>query len=184
MDGSLLIVAYKEQGSQQQCEIICSSSGTSESSLGPSPYSLIYWIDFILVIGPCIGIFIVSSIWSCVTFKKSYTGGNTELNRRMISLPILIPLPTQLISGLIFLIRVILFVLFDRYIMEYSANWLIFAVQMSALLINNGGPLYPLVLAYIHPQLRSAWKEMLKKVAHALYRKCFKTSLAQVHPSQ
>ena len=176
------LVVYIEQGSQQQCKIICSSLGNLEFAYSPY-YALVYWIGFILVIGPCIGIIIVSSIWSCVTFKKGYTGGNAELNQRMISLPILILLPIQLISDLIFLIRVILVMIFDRYIMEYSANWLIFAVQMSTLLINNDGPLYPLVLAYIHPQLRSAWKEMLKKVAHALYRKCFNTSLAQVHPS-
>ena len=176
------LLAYKGQGSQQQCEIIC--SGSMNSDLVYSQYTLVIGAGFVVVVGPCICIIIVSSIWSYVIFKKAYIGGDNELNRRMLSLPILVLLPIQLSSFLSTLFRISLFEIFDRNIMEYSANWLIFAVQMSSIQINNGGPLYPLVLAYFNPQLRAAWKQMLKKVVITIYRKCAKRSLAQIQPSQ
>jgi hypothetical protein len=40
---------------------------------------------------PSVVILLISTIWSCIVFKKRYTGGNDQLNRRLISLPIILP---------------------------------------------------------------------------------------------
>ena len=40
---------------------------------------------------PSFVILLISTTWSCVVFKKHYTGGNDQLNRRLISLPVILP---------------------------------------------------------------------------------------------
>ena len=40
---------------------------------------------------PSLVILLISTSWSCIVFKKRYTGGNDELNRRIISIPIILP---------------------------------------------------------------------------------------------
>lgn len=40
---------------------------------------------------PSLMMLLISTTWSCITFKMYYTGGNNQLNRRLISLPIILP---------------------------------------------------------------------------------------------
>ena len=41
---------------------------------------------------PSTALVIIMSTWSCAVFKKYYTGGDDSLNRRMLSLPFIMPL--------------------------------------------------------------------------------------------
>ena len=56
---------------------------------------------------PSLIIVIVTSTWSCVIFKKYYIGGDDQLNRRMLSLPVVMPLvilASSVIEGVVILI--------------------------------------------------------------------------------
>ena len=72
------------------CSEIHSPNSASRSDFGPG--ITIFITLFLSVFLPSLTVTVLTSIWSCVTFKKYYTGGNDLLNRRMLSLPVIMPL--------------------------------------------------------------------------------------------
>ena len=70
-------------------ESYCPNSGR-DSGIG-TLITLLIVIIFSLFI-PSLAVTILTSTWSCARFKKNYTGGDDQLNRRMLSLPVIMPL--------------------------------------------------------------------------------------------
>ena len=112
---------------------------------------------------PSLAVVIVTSTWSCVVFKKYYTGGGDQLNRRIISLPFIMPivivvsasfeaLLTRLVASLISMLSV--GDLFPYWIIVANSNLL--TISHSSI-----GLVYPSVLLYTHIPLRQAVKRLL-----------------------
>ena len=74
-----------------------------DSSIG-TLITLLIVIIFSLFL-PSLAVTILTSTWSCARFKKYYTGGDDQLNRRMLSetLPVIMPLtimPTSMTEAI------------------------------------------------------------------------------------
>ena len=67
-------------------------------------------------------------MWSCAVFKKYYTGGDDQVNRRMLSLPFIMPLVILLSNSL----ETVIVMLVGKFLVsfslgEYFPYWIIFA---------------------------------------------------------
>ena len=111
---------------------------------------------------PSLFILTFCTIWSCVVFKKSYTGGNDDLNRRVISLPIILPLtliiPTMVSPSLLAIVQRWLassrpydypyWIIFTRFI-AFQAYEIIARVC------------YPFFLLFLNPKIGHNWKSLI-----------------------
>ena len=142
------------------CSKLCGT--TSSETL--TNYNVFFLSYGVMVLLPCLAIVIVASTWSCIVFKKSYIGGDSQLSRRLVSLPLIIPLSVISITLLVYLLRDIgVRILLISSVGIFFPQWAIFAsglISFSEELA--GGLFYPLVLMFIHPQLRRAWVKMFK----------------------
>ncbi len=70
----------------------------------------------------------VTSLWSCIVFRKYHTGGDDQLNRRMLALPFIMPL-TILASSVLEIALVMLagWFLLSLSLGEYFPHWSVFA---------------------------------------------------------
>ena len=117
-------------------------------------YTAISWFPSFLTV-------LVCTIWSCCIFKSAYIGDNVELNRRIISLPIVMPplllLPTTLSSTFhntaekaIASSGIAYWILFTR-LLSFQFHELI------------SGVAYPFVLLLLNPQMGKQWKKLVFK---------------------
>jgi hypothetical protein len=115
---------------------------------------------------PTTVIVFTTSIWSCTAFKNYYTGGDDQLNRRMLSLPFIMPL-SNLASGLfegatITLVGVIISMLSLGDLFPY---WTMFTIFVLASFLRFLIRLvYPLMLLYTHRKLRRAIKRLVREL--------------------
>ena len=119
-------------------------------------YAAIVWIPSLLIV-------VMVTIWSCAIFKHNYAGRDSELNRRIISVPLIMP-------AIITLATVIPFALFrvaDQ-IPTLSAdafiyNWAV-SVNVVILLVNEilNGLSYPCLILFLAPKLFKSWKMLFK----------------------
>ena len=167
---------HKTTGSQYLCETLC--SGAEATTL--STYTVILIVISVFILVPCFGVIFAMVIWSCIVFKKSYVGGNNELSRRIISLPIIIPQYIILSSALICTLRETSEIILKATVTDFFANWVIIIDRVLSALFEGGGLFYLVILLYIHPQLREAWKETIVTLFKKTCFKEFKTS--RVHP--
>ena len=116
---------------------------------------------------------------SCTIFKKNYTGGSDDLNRRIISLPIVLPLtlviPTLLSTSILAVVERWLtssrpfdypyWVIFTRFI-SFQAYEIISRV------------VYPFILLLLNKKIGKNWKTLL-------FMKCHKksTQVGPIHSS-
>ena len=121
---------------------------------------------------PSLLVVVVCTTWSCIIFKKSYTGGDDDLNRRMLSLPIVLPLilimPTILSVAILAVVEEQLtssrptdypyWVIFTRFI-SFQAYEII------------GRIIYPLILLMFSPKIRRNWKNLMLTTLCKLKRK-------------
>ena len=116
---------------------------------------------------PTIVVVVVTSTWSCAIFKKYYTGGDDQLNRKMLSLPFIMPLATMASTLLeVFILIVITEIILKSNISSsiYSAYWIRFAQTCVFLVLRICNRLiYPLVLVYTHTELRHSIGALLKQ---------------------
>ena len=113
---------------------------------------------------PSIVVVAITSTWSCVLFKRYYTGGDDQLNRRMLWFPVVMPLAISASTFLeIIALQVIGEILTTFSLGVYLPYWILFT-QLLALLFFRfiTRLIYPLVLVYTHTRLRLAIKEHLK----------------------
>ena len=114
---------------------------------------------------PSLLIVIVCTLWSCAIYKKSYTvSHDSDLDRRIISMPIVLPLilitPTLLSATILGGIRQVLVSLNPRDL----PNWILFTrFMISHLHVVVPRIVYPFILLKLNPPIARHWKE-LKKV--------------------
>lgn len=117
---------------------------------------------------PSLTVVFVTSICSCVTFKKYYTGGDDQLNRRMLSLPVVMPLAT--IASTMFEAAFTLSItelLFRLPLGGYYPYWIGFTLSLSLAFIRIfTGSIYPLALIYTHYHIREAFTKLAKRFKH------------------
>ena len=114
---------------------------------------------------PCLIVVFVTSTWSCAVFKQYYTGGDDQLNRRMLSLPIITPL-VILASSTVDIVTVWLVgtSLVSLSLSEYFPHRIIFThLELTAVLRVFTRLVYPTVLVYSHASLNQALKDLLKR---------------------
>ena len=114
---------------------------------------------------PSIAVVITTSTWSCVIFKRYYTGGDDQLNRRMLSLPFIMPLANSASSVVeVFSIQIVAEILLKLPLGIYYAHWIAFAQTLVFLLMRFlSRIIYPLVLIYTHTELRRSINTLLKR---------------------
>ena len=124
-------------------------------------YTIISWIPSLLIV-------LVCTTWSCLIFKNAYIGNSDELNRRIISLPIVLPsiliLPSILSNAFLGATENAI----TSSGVSYSTYWIIFsrllAFQVHELI---SGVAYPFILLLLNPKIGSHWKEHV-------FRRCWK----------
>ena len=121
------------------------------------------WIPSIITV-------FVTATWSFVIFKKSYTGGDDQLNKRILSIPIIMPtviITTNLFAG--FLIRALISEIFLR--LPFGAfhhYWVVFIqIEFTFFLNAFSGFFYPVLLLYLLLPLRQALRKSNSSVAPA-----------------
>ena len=114
---------------------------------------------------PSLVVVFVTSTWSCAVFKHHYTGGDDQLNRRILSLPIVMPLvliASSILEAMILLLIAEVILILSLGV--YSPYWIglsqTVALIFSRFLIRTT---YPVVLAYTHSHVRKSLKEMLRR---------------------
>ena len=115
---------------------------------------------------PSIAVVVVTSTWSCLIFKRYYTGGDDQLNRRMLSLPFIMPLANVASSMLeILSIQIVAEILLTLPLGVYYAHWILFTQTFVFLLVRfMSRIIYPLVLVYTHIELRQSVRVLLKRL--------------------
>ena len=140
-------------------------NGRSDTLFGTF-ITVFFSIIFIAYI-PTLAVVTTMSTWSCAVFKKYYTGGDDQLNRRMISLPFIMPLANVSSAVLEGALAVsvgnalsMISVLGDQF--PYWSNFintiLLIILRFSIRLV------YPLILFYTHTKLRKAVKRLLHRL--------------------
>ena len=113
---------------------------------------------------PSIAVVIATSTWSCVIFKRYYTGGDDQLNRRMLSLPFIMPLANSASAVLeVLSIQIVAEIMRRLPLGVYYAHWIVFAQTLVFFLMRLlSRIIYPLVLIYTHTELRRSILALLK----------------------
>ena len=160
---SILKPVYETNEKTYCYENHCPNS-RSESLFGTF-ITVFFSIIFIAYV-PTLTIMITMSTWSCAVFKKYYTGGDDQWNRRMLSLPFIMPLAnifsTVLEGALAVSVGNILSMLTLGDLFPYWSSFinsvlLIFLRFLIRLV-------YPLVLLYTHTKLHKAVKRRLDRL--------------------
>ena len=108
---------------------------------------------------PSFVILLISTIWSCTVFKKRYTGGNDQLNKRLISLPVILPAIFILTTLFAVLLRRFVLIVIQMYVVRFIHYWLFVSGAMISLLDEVlDGIIYQMILTYLNPHLFKTWK--------------------------
>ena len=119
---------------------------------------------------PSFVILLISTIWSCIYFKKCYTGGNDQLNRRLISLPIILPAVFVLTTVFTVLLRRFVLVIIQSYEVRFIHYWLFVSGAMITLLDEIlDGIIYQLILTYLNPHLFKMWKGLFYRNSNQVH---------------
>ena len=134
-------------------------------------YVITSWFPSLLVV-------VVSTTWSCVIFKKNIITSSDELNRRIISLPVVLPITLVVPSMLSFTLLLSLEHVLTSLALDNLPYWILF----QRLLIFDAHELisgigYPCLLLYLNPQIRKYWKIFI------IPRRCVRRSTNQILPT-
>ena len=120
----------------------------------------------LVAVFPSLVVVVITSTWSCAVFKKYYTGGDDQLNRRILSLPFIMPL--VIIASSVF--EAVLGGSVARVISMLSPGelfpyWIVFinSILFSILRFLIRLP-YLIILLYTHTPLRQAVKRLLDQL--------------------
>ena len=112
-----------------------------------------------------VSILLTVTIWSCAIFKKSYAGHNSGLNRRIVAMPLVMPVIVSLISIVAFAShRIMDFVTHqtmasNSFGRHWSASLKFTMVVLSEIAT---GLSYPCLILFLNPKLWESWKKILK----------------------
>ena len=131
-----------------------------------SYYVTIVWL-------PSFVILLISTSWSCIVFKKHYTGEDDQLNRRLLSMPVILPAVLVLSTLASYIIRRFVFgVIVLAYEMKFVQYmyWLFVSGAVTTLVSDIlDGILYQLLLTYLNPRLFNAWKELFRRKRNVVH---------------
>lgn len=115
---------------------------------------------------PSLVIVIVFSVWSCTIFRHYFTGGDDQLSRRMLSLPVLMPLAIITSSVVeVSALNLVGKLLEMLQLGDYSLYWILtIRSQLLVFFRIFSRLIYPLVLVYTHSHIRLAVKKMLRRL--------------------
>ena len=115
---------------------------------------------------PSLIIVLITSTWSCVVFKQYYTGGNNQLNRRILSLPIIMPL--ALIASAVLeavIAQLVLQICLSLSLGVYLPYWIIVFQAIANYPYRVISRLaYPVILVYTHSYIREAVKTLIQQI--------------------
>ena len=108
----------------------------------------------------------ITSLWSCTVFKHYLTGGDDQLNRRILSLPIIMPL--ALIASAVLeaaIAQLVAQICLALSLGVYLSYW----ITMFQGIVNYpyrtfSRLTYPIVLVYTHSYIREAIKKQIKQI--------------------
>ena len=128
-----------------------------------SYYVTIVWL-------PSFVILLISTSWSYIVFKKHYTGGDDQLNRRLLSMPVILPAVLVLSTLASYIIRRFVFGVILAYEMKFVQYWLFVSEAVTTLMSDIlDGILYQLLLTYLNPHLFNAWKELFHRKRNVVH---------------
>ena len=135
------------------------------------PAKTIVMISYVAVVWlPSFVILIISTSWSCIIFKKRYTGGNDQLNRRLISMPVILPAVFILTTLLTVIIRRLVLVIIQSHEVRFIHYWLFVSGAMISLLDEIlDGIIYQLILTYLNPHLFNTWKGLFYRNSNQVH---------------
>ena len=140
-----------------------------ESGSGFGVFATIFLILIMCSFLPSLIVVSVTSTWSCAVFKHYYTGGDDQLNRRILSLPIVMPLAlvaSTVFEGILALLTTEILLTLDLGV--YFPYWISVAQSLLSLTLRFfTRSTYPLVLIYTHSYIREALKGLLKRARPA-----------------
>ena len=128
---------------------------------GPS-LIIIFFSSLIL----CFIVVFITSTWSCVVFKHYYTGGDNQLNRRILSLPIIMPLAT-ITSSIIepVISRLVMQICLSLSLGLYLPYWITVFQAIATYPYRTFSRLaYPIILIYTHSYIRETIKTLIKQI--------------------
>ena len=129
-------------------------------------HAVILFSLVLIVLLPSLAVVVVTSTYSCAVFKKYYTGGDDQLNCRMLSLPFIMPL-VIIASSLLeaFLSGSVAHVKSMLSLGDLFPYWIAFtnSVLLGVLRFFIRLP-YPIVLLNTHTPLRAAVKGLLDRL--------------------
>ena len=146
-------------------EHYCPSARSDDAGYGV--YNIVSFSILYIAYVPTLAVVIIMSTCSCAVFKMYYTGGDDQLNRRMISLPFIMPL-FNIASGVLDGVTVVsvgnilsmipalgdLFPYWAHFISTILLTILRFLSRL----------VYPLILLYTHTKVRKAVKKLLRRL--------------------
>ena len=146
------------------CAVLCDSTegciGVDTSRLVAifASFQIIAWI-------PPLTTLVAVTIWSCVLFKKDYAGRDAGLNRRIIAMPLVMPVIVTMTSIVIFVSYRVVDLIFLPTVSSNSfrRNW-ITSIRFTVVLLNeiSSGLPYPILILFLNPKLWKSWKTILK----------------------
>ncbi len=148
----LFTIVRLRDGDTFLCAGTCPGIPTSHLLLLFGSYVAVVWIPSLLMT-------VTVTMWSCVIFKRSYAGRDSGLNRRIISVPLIMPtiimLTTISTFGLFRVADQISTLSADPYV----HNWTV-SVKFVILLVNeiSSGFSYPCLILFLNPKLLESWR--------------------------
>ena len=124
-------------------------------------FSVIFGSFFATVWVPSLSILVAVTVWSCAIFKKNYAGSDGDLNRRIVAMPLILPVIVTLISIATFAsYRVVDFIALQSLSSKpFSRNW-VATFKFIVVLLNevSSGLSYPCLILFLNPKLWKSWK--------------------------
>ena len=152
------------------CSQVCTSNQQEQTNLLSSAFVPVFLSFLPLAWIPSLITVFITATWSFVVFKKNYTGGDDQLNKRILSIPVIMPIviiATNLFAG--FLIRALISQIFLRLPFgAFRRYWVGFIqIEFTFFLDAFSGFFYPILLLYLMPPLRQALRKSNSSVAPA-----------------
>ena len=151
----LIVFQAKDNFNEQLiCTQVCTSNQQEQTISVSSAFVPVFLSFLPLAWIPSLITVFVTATWSCVVFKKSYTGGDDQLNKKILSIPIIIPIviiTINLFAG--FLIRALISQIFLRLPFgAFRRYWVVFIqIEFTFFLDAFNGFFYPGLLLYLLP---------------------------------
>ena len=139
-------------------DILCPSS---RSQSGDSVYINVLVSTALGYLLPSLIVVIIVSTWSFVVFKKYYIGEDDQLSRRMLSLPIVMPVVILASTVIELISRILLGQGSALSLGDYFPYWILFIQSQLLIFITFITRVaYPLMLIYTQPHLRQVFKKL------------------------